>query len=151
MRTIQKMTDILLSHKNGTRWSWGEFQTKIVGEKVPGRGTKAEIIWKRYRCQPVYLICDEMTKRGTCRQLIVECAVGVALIPKEEIRIVITKARIKKEVSTTRRTIMKYQNIVDSTDASKEDKAAAQKQISQNLRLLDRKVRKELTEKKVRK
>ena len=48
MRTIEEMTNLILSHKNGERWSWESFWTKIVGKELP-KGKLATIYYKRNR------------------------------------------------------------------------------------------------------
>ena len=143
MRTTEEMTDAVLSCKNGKRWSWKSFWMKIVGEGLP-TGKLAIIYYKRNRLEAKNRINCEMTKRKTCRQLIVEQDQGIVLAPKEEMIIVVKKTRMKKEVNTTRRTITKFNNIADSLDASERHKSIARQETSHYLKALDKKLQKTL-------
>ena len=149
MRTTEEMTDLVIQCKNGKRWSWGMFWSAIVGEAVPHKKyykdkTLADILYKRNRLEAKNRINCEMTKRKTCRQLVVEQDQGVVLTPKEEMIIVVKKTRMKKEVNTTRRTIRKFGNIVDSMDAPKRHRSIARQEISHYLKALDKKLQKTL-------
>lgn len=155
MRTIDEMTDLIISCRNGKEWSWNSFWIKIVGKKIPPTKTLADVYYKRNRVMFKNLINEKMTKRETCRQLIIpKPDEGVILVSTKEIKITVDKIRMRKEVNTTRRTIKKYQNIIDSLDASDRDKIAAQRQISHYLKTLDKKLQKTLkgnTQKKISK
>jgi len=144
MNTIEEMTDIILSCRNGKKWSWSSFWTKIVNRKIPKAKTLSEIYYKRERLDLKNKINNEMTIRQTCQQLVVNPNIGIILVPKEEIRIITTKNRMRKEVNTTRKTIRQFQKIANSLDAPKKDKIAARKAVSHYLHTLDKKLQKAL-------
>jgi len=124
MKTYEEITDIILGKMNGALITWKELWHIAYGRKpYPKRGRNAAwMLWVNSRPQILYEVDRILTATETCRQTSVDYNKGFVLIPIENVGVVQSVKRLRKEVKTISKSIKVFENIVNSNDALLADK-----------------------------
>lgn len=133
MNTREQMTDNVLEIlSDGKRVLRQDFYGKIMGgnEAIPKIGSLRRYAYTSACYRAKKSINTELSKRGTCRQLITIHSKGFRLVRKNEIFSIATKRRCKKEVSVSLTSMQIYGNIVDAKDTPEIERVRAQKTLN---------------------